>query len=312
MGESSLDAPTIRSAVALEAIDGNEMSETIQSTADFIAAADESEAGNQEGPFLFGGYVAPVSDWEQWFAPAWQERVLGAPPKLVLPFFHMADIASPEGRSKCGLTERDASSRLRAAVDVIRSTGSLHFTHAILDGHHFRRLVDSIRLVQQGTKQWGSYRFEPDYIAFLGFAFGALRHVHDEYPAANKVDFVVERKQPVTHHLREFHRDMASSLINAGHDDLVPLVGRLIPAGKERIPLQAADLCLWHLRRLEAGDATNEDLRRLEEMSHGRLRTAMSLTHEYVEGLIARSRPEAVKHIPRKPKKGSASKGFNG
>jgi len=34
---------------------------------------------------------------------------------------------------------------------------------------------------------------------------------------------------------------------------LVPLLGDLITAGKkERAPLQAADVLLWHLRRAEA------------------------------------------------------------
>ena len=261
----------------------------------FVAAADDSEAGDQTGPFLFGGYVAPLRDWEDWFAPAWVQRVLGRPPRTVLPYFHMTEVASPTGRVKYGLTERDANARINEAVDVIRSMGTLHFMHSLMNGNHFRETTKSVRLVQQQSKQWGTYRFEPDYVAFLGFAYGVLHHVRAEWPDAEKVDFVVEKKPPVTHHLMDFHQDLASHLTNRGHSELVPLIGELIPGSKERVPLQAADICLWHLRKLESGEATREERRRLEDMAHGRLRAVMRIAPDYVEGLIERSRSEAVR-----------------
>ena len=56
----------------------------------FVAAADESEAGNRRGRFFYGGFVAPMEFWINIVAPAWEERVLNGEPAI--PYLHMVDI----------------------------------------------------------------------------------------------------------------------------------------------------------------------------------------------------------------------------
>jgi hypothetical protein len=170
----------------------------------FNAAADESDGPTQRGAFFFGGFVAADDAWADIFTPAWGERVLSGPPAI--PYMHVVDIKSPKWQRKHGLTWHQADCRLEEACRVIASTGALHpVTHA-MDGGHFRDVFRGTRVVRH-KPQPALYKFEPDYIAFMGFAIAALAVVHDQYPDAEKVDFLVEKKTRVTRNLEDFVGD---------------------------------------------------------------------------------------------------------
>ena len=64
----------------------------------FLAVADESDGPTRQGPFVYGGFLAPLAGWEEWFIPAWQERVLNRSPRL--PNFHTAEVASAKARAR--------------------------------------------------------------------------------------------------------------------------------------------------------------------------------------------------------------------
>ncbi len=55
----------------------------------FVVGTDESSGATHRNPFLRAGYIAPEKDWYEFFAPAWQERVLDGPPSIpyLLPVF---------------------------------------------------------------------------------------------------------------------------------------------------------------------------------------------------------------------------------
>jgi hypothetical protein len=90
---------------------------------------------------------------------------------------------------------------------------------------------------------------QPDYFCFMAYAVFILAQVYKKWPEAKKVDFVVSRKQGVTHHLGEFKEELQRFV----ESPLQDLVGDLIPASMEdRIPLQSADVLLWHLQRYYA------------------------------------------------------------
>jgi len=169
-----------------------------------------------------------------------------------------------------------------------------------MDGGRFREVFRELKMAQLG-RQPTLYALEPDYIGFLGFAYAALDSVAMNYPDAEKVDFIVERKSKVTHHLQHFHENLGEALASKGRGELVHLIGELIPGGKDRVPLQAADVALWHLRKHECGTCDDRDLRRLGKMFDGRPMVVNGVTTEEMEGLAKRAKENAVPS-PFKPK----------
>lgn len=208
----------------------------------FLAAADETEAS---GTWLHAGFVAPVSDWIDWFAPAWEERVLQGPPPI--PHLHMVDIRSEAWRSDHGISLSAAERRVDEATRIINSLGTLFLVSSTVDAKHFRDRMRSKKIIRP-TTQPAVYRFDPDYMSYLGFTFGVLHYVHSTHPEAEKVDFMFERKQDVTRRLEDFHSTLPAALQNLGEGHLGRLLGDLIPGGKDRVPLQAADLACWHIQ----------------------------------------------------------------
>jgi len=115
----------------------------------------------------------------------------------------------------------------------------------------------------------GAKTFEPDYICFLGYAFFVLNYIAQWHPEAEKVDFIVERNGPITKHIQEFHSHLDVNLQAVGCASLAPLVGEMIPAGKDRIPLQAADLLCWHTARARQPKTMDAaDIRRYSRLAY--------------------------------------------
>lgn len=254
----------------------------------FTAVADESDGPKQRGPFFFGGFVASADAWTDIFAPAWEERVLNGPPAI--PYMHVADIKSPKWQKAHGLTWHQADQRLDEACCVIASTGALHPVTHMMDGGHFRDVFGQTRVVRQHP-QPALYQFDPDYIGFLGFAIGALEVVHNQYPNADKVDFLVEKKTRVTRNLGDFVGDgFRTALHESGYGHLASLVGVLVPGSKERVPLQAADVALWHHQRFVQRKACADDVRRLQRMFNDRWLTFSGLTVDQITAVGERSK----------------------
>ena len=113
----------------------------------------------------------------------------------------------------------------------------------------------------------GRKRYEPDYYAFVIYAFVVLNRVKIRFPNAEKVDFIVERKSSLTTHIQEFYESLPTALKHVNREDLLPLMGDFIPAAKERVPLQAADFLCWHSRRADARMLDETDMRRWNPMA---------------------------------------------
>jgi hypothetical protein len=229
----------------------------------FVSASDENAGKNQRSLFFFGGWVAPEPDWYNGLTPAWQKQVLDGPPKI--PYLHMTEIRRPEWRAQYGLSRPDADSRIDAAVDLIDKFSSLYPIGIDVNAGLFRDQLNEIKIV---AASGGAKTFEPDYMCFLGYAYLVLSYVQKTHPEAERVDFVVERKTGVTKLIEEFHSHLAPDLEAIGSKHLVPLVGELIPGGKDRAPLQAADMLCWHTGRAyhpETMDA--DDIRRYKKFS---------------------------------------------
>jgi len=276
----------------------------------FTAFGDESDGGDQTGPFVFGGFVAPTRDWVDYFTPAWEERVLNRAPSIGS--FHMTEIRNQRWQLKNGLTQGDAERKIDEAVSIIAASGSLHLVRTAMDGGHFRNVFGDTKLVRTAP-QPGTYQFDPDYIGFLGFARGALEYMHTHCVDVERVDFVIERKERVSHYIPGFLDQLRNWLKANSRLDLLSLVGEVIPGDKEHVPLQAADLAMWHVRRHEAGELDQADRRRLAQMFDGRALTLTGMSNEQITEvsgrLLAKTVPSPFSHAALRAERGYSRHG---
>jgi hypothetical protein len=259
----------------------------------FVAASDETAGKDHRSTFSRAGFVAPENDWSQCFAPAWDERVLNGPPAI--PYLHMTDIRSPQWRSEHGLSGVAAEQR-DEAIRVIASTGSVFAILSKVDAGHFRDVLANHKVIARiGAKP---YSLEPDYMCFLAFAYVALKYVTEEHPDAEKVDFIVEHNGNITRHIGDFHASMENGLREAGNTAWADLVGELIAGGKDRVPLQAADVLCWHSQRRELGTLSRTDARRYGRLAH-RLGFQWEWTRDEIAAFAGRATAAGVQRWTR-------------
>lgn len=228
----------------------------------YLAASDESSGANSFSDFQITGWLAPEHDWRRFFAPAWRERVLDRSPEI--PYLHITEMRSREWRDSQGITELQASDRLDEASNIINTLGSLYPVQIKVPGQDFRRLFQRIEF--QGSSG-GRKRYEPDYYAFVPYAYAVLCRVKIKFPDAERVDFMVEQKSGITRQIQDFHESLPNALHHIDRADLIPLVGEFIPGTKQDIPLQAADFLCWHSQRAEAETLDESDARRWNRMA---------------------------------------------
>jgi len=223
----------------------------------FVAASDERSAGgNRRNRFFYGGFLAPEKDWYGPFAELWDKNVLEGPPRI--PYLHMTDIRKKTWREENKITRPQAERRVRNAFEVISDLPSLTPIGSALNAGHLLDAFTTRVEFRSGARK----KFEPDYLAFMAYAYLVLMFCDKARPDAEKVDFVVERSSDITKHIQEFYDDMPDSLTKVGLGRLVPLLGELIPGGKERAPLQAADVLCWYTERFHEGTLDEKNVRR--------------------------------------------------
>lgn len=215
----------------------------------FVAGLDETNTQGEDPVFVSGGYLAPEADWSQYFANSWDERVLNYRGRRI-PYFHTTELRSQTFRKKHGISSLDADGRMNEAARIIRSAGYLRIVSTEISAASLRKLViEPVRRVGVGLKRTAK---TPDFYCFLSFVITCIKGVRQEFPDAEKVDFLVERKDKVTPMLVASRDD----IIEGVSPEDAALVGEILPVGKERVPVQAADFLMWHIQRLFSGTLT--------------------------------------------------------
>jgi hypothetical protein len=233
----------------------------------FLSASDESDGGHHRSTFWHGGWLMPETDWYTYFAPAWQEWVLDSEPKI--PYLHMTEIRDPAWRKEQGITWQQAQDKMDMAAILINQMGSLcpvtvsANAGVFLDAHGKKK-------VMQNAGEKKPARFLIDHYCFNAYLLMVLSYVHSKYPEAEKVDFQVERKEGVYEKLKQFYDGFAESLKYVGHPELIKYMGELTAVGKERPPVQAADMLCWHVSRGDLGLLKGRDAMRAATIFHGR------------------------------------------
>lgn len=223
----------------------------------FVAASDETSGGNVGSAYHYAGWIAPEPDWSNFFTPAWKERVLDGPPEI--PYLHMTDIRSRAWRGKYGITETVVEERLDEAARVIDQMGSLFPLMYTIHRSDFNPLYKEHKVI---VASGATKDFQPDFLAFLAYAYGVLKYVHDKHPSADRVNFLVENNSEITKHIYEFYKGMPGALNHIEAPELIALLGEFLPAGKDRVPLQAADYLCWHSRRADSDTLDTRDAAR--------------------------------------------------
>lgn len=225
----------------------------------FLAASDESDGGHHRSTFWYGGWVGPEQDWFNYFSPAWQEHVLDAEPKI--PYLHMVDIRDPKWLKEHGVSWIQAQGKLDTAALLLDQMGSLYpialHTSAgkFLDAHGKKKVIKN-----PGDKK--PKRFLVDHFSFNAWVLSVLHYVHLRHPESEKVDFMVERKDGVWEKLKEFYEGLASGLDHINRPELKKYMGDFIPVGKDRAPVQMADMLCWHASRANLGLLKGRDAMR--------------------------------------------------
>jgi hypothetical protein len=225
----------------------------------FLAASDESDGGNHRSQFWHGGWVGPETDWYNCYVPAWQERVLEAKPDI--PYLHMTDIRDPEWLSKHGVSWHEAQDKMDEAAILLDQMGSLYpvtmdaNAGAFLDAHGKKKVIQNA-----GDKK--PSRFLIDHFSFNAYVFAVLSYVHHMHPEAEKVDFMVERKDGVWEKLKQFYEGFGDGLDYIKMPELKKYMGEFIPVGKDRAPVQMADMLCWHVSRADLGLLKGRDVLR--------------------------------------------------
>ena len=183
------------------------------------------------------------------------KRVLSGPPRI--PYLHMPAIRSRAWRNENGLSDHEAERRVEECIDVIckRKDDPALFSFKF-DGDFFDKHIKRTITTSSGTR----ICMRVDYFVFLGYVYVVLHWVRKAMPRAERVHFLVERNGEVTKNLHEFYSGISPFLASMNRPDLIPLIGEIIPGGKDRSPLQAADVFAWHLRRGSEHTLTGNDL----------------------------------------------------
>ena len=160
---------------------------------------------------------------------------------------HMIEIRRAAFKRKYGLSDLQAEDRVETAKQIVETAGGVSTISSHMDTGD---LMDVLQApLKAATVRLRIGVNEPDYFCFLGFAYITILHVQRGSPDAEKVDFVVSRKDKVTDNLKYFHSDLRR-FMEERDTTLSGMIGELIPGEMEnRLPLKAADMFCWNIRQ---------------------------------------------------------------
>lgn len=208
----------------------------------FKAYIDDSASDQDMREIVLAGYVQTCAVWEV-FSDAWQ-AVLDASPSIR--YFHMVEAQNLRGEFK-GWTEEARDAKVAAFVDVIDRhepwSVSCHMSLAQFDG-----IVRPI----------APYDLSYPYHYCMTAIVSTLARLHASEGWTGRIDFVFDDKSEVGPELAMFRRVIWETLDRAGR----AVLGKLDHEDDTRVlPLQAADLFAWHVRR--SGEIRYANERRL-------------------------------------------------
>lgn len=205
------------------------------------AFADDSGSGGDSVWSVLAGYVGTVDAWDRFDSP-WQDA-LHRHPRIEYFKASEAESLRPDGQW-AGITERQRDEKINSLIDVI--------------GQHARRPV-CVRLKQIDYDEIIKGNIPPawdsPYYIMLPILAGAIINIERLDGEGESVHLVLDRDD---RHQRKF------GLLRPAMLPMAALSGKLVNVtredDKEFLPLQAADLLAWQIRRFwsTTGEAKRE------------------------------------------------------
>lgn len=208
-----------------------------------VAFVDDSGSGGDSEFSILAGYSASDITWNS-FSPDWQD-VLDLDPKIE--YFKMSEAESLKGQF-LGFSPQERTNRLNQFIDVILGH-DLQEASVAIPMKHYREIVYPVLQKSHAS---------PYYFAFIGIvsAFAGINRLSG---STEPTDFVFDQQDAMeTKAIRLYHR----------LKEKLPLrqFGRVAYySDREMLPLQAADLIAWQIRRFRCTryEPIRDELRRL-------------------------------------------------
>jgi hypothetical protein len=220
----------------------------------FVSQSDETSGADGQ-VHLNAGWLATEDDWSNWFTGRWQSQVLDAEVKIES--FHATDLMNPRWQREHGLTDGMARRKLGSALRICQPRKFAPMVAGVR-GEDFKEFQ---RLIKRGSSPLPRILRTPYTLCFIAYVRAVLHFAKERASDVERVDFVVERNGKLTRYVEEC-RNYIEPYLAAEDPEMAPLLGDFFPAGKDRLPVQSADLLCWILQRKHATNRSKIDAKR--------------------------------------------------
>ena len=195
------------------------------------AFVDDSGSGGDSAWFVLAGYMASAADWDS-FDAEWR-AVLDDSPRIVYFKSSEAESLRPDGQW-AGVTKEQRDAKIEAFVKVIQKRARHAFV-ARVKQKHYNRIIRANGI----PEVWD----DPYYFLFLYIlSMGASAEKY--FGSGEPLEFVFDSSERMEKPSRHLYGQYQKVAING--DKIVNVVYR---DEKLFLPLQAADLLAWQVRR---------------------------------------------------------------
>ncbi len=208
-----------------------------------LAYFDASGSMGNSPVFVMAGYVGRFVDWKK-FTPEWQT---GLDTPKAIDYFKMSEAWARRGEFQ-GWHSEDRDARLRLLAPIVNK--------------HALAAVVSVIPVKSWKQHFvgrleKTYHNRPYYFAFHGVISNAIKYMHAK-GIKEKIDCIFDSEggEPIAEIIDGFSR-----FAELAPDHLKEYIGDppTFRDEKKILPLQAADLLAWHVRRVYAERAQGEE-----------------------------------------------------
>jgi hypothetical protein len=198
------------------------------------AFIDDSASHSGDRRLYLAGYLNRADRWAH-FSVAWREE-LKAPPSI--DYLKMSEANAFEGQF-AGWTAAARDEKLRGLIRVINHFKPLSFEFSVSREEYYRQVKP---VAPRGLGN-------PHFVCCVGAVFGLARYVDGE-KVKIPIDFIFDQQTGVSDDFALFIDDMKKSL-RKGARRLI--ASTTFADDKQSLPIQAADMLAWHLRREREG-----------------------------------------------------------
>jgi len=203
---------------------------------------DDSGTGSNQphDVFVLGGWLADSSKWAG-FNGEWA-AALSEPPSIA--YFKMKESRYPRGQYK-GWPQHARDTKVSRLAAIVKKYARL--------GIHFRVSHDDYSDSIKGKVP--RELNNPYFVGFYGFMCGVIRFLADEGKVNEPVDFIFDKQL----HQSDVVKSAYNLFLHHTPDQYRALIGACPrhEDDKKALPLQAADMLAWHIRREQADQGTS-------------------------------------------------------